>query len=91
MIQYSPFRHEHNKSSRLLSLASGRTAREHGRILMGDRRFGWPMMALRTSFSMGAVRHALAQRVVAGTMTVFRPITPQTRPAAAPGDDLTRP
>lgn len=69
----SPFRQDHASSARLLGLATGRTRREHSRLLHGDRDFGWPMLALRTSFAMGAVRHALSQRVVAGTMTILPP------------------
>lgn len=87
----SPFRRDHAASARLLGLAVARTAREHDRLLHGDRDFGWPMLALRTRFAMGPVRHALTQRVVAGTMTIFPPfLRPAPKaPPPEPGDDST--
>lgn len=36
--------------------------------------FGRPMIALTTKRNMGPVRHILAQRVVAGMMTVSQPV-----------------
>lgn len=81
MSDRSPFRRDHAASSRLLGLATARTSRERGGLLHGERSFGWPLMALRTRCDMGQVRHALSQRVVAGTMTVFPPFVPKPRPA----------
>lgn len=81
MSERSPFRRDHASSGRLLGLATARTHLQRSGLLHGERQFGWPLMALRTQFEMGKVRHALSQRVVAGTMTVFPPFVPKPRPA----------
>lgn len=50
--------------------------------------FGRPMIALTTKRNMGPVRHILAQRVVAGMMSVSQPV--QVRiPVAATGPSST--
>ena len=48
----------------------------HTTILMGERIFGWPLMALQSKNKMeyGPVRHVLTQMVVAGTVTVMPPV-----------------
>lgn len=70
----SPFRREHERAARLETVARGNikpgTASS---VLVGKREFGWPLLALQVQTSIGPCRHALAQMVVAGTMTVFPP------------------
>ena len=83
----SPFRRDHAASAQFRALALSVSARVHDRVLHGERTFGWPVMALRTSFALGPVRHALSQRTVAGTMTVFPPILARpSAPAEGPDD-----
>ncbi len=48
-------------------------------LLRGYRGVKYPMMALLVRRELGSCRHALAQRVVAGTMTVHFPLK-QTTP-----------
>lgn len=69
----SPLRREHAHVARFQAVATGPTARHHQNLLIGERQFGWPLMALRTKSELGPCRHALSQMVVAGTMTVFPP------------------
>jgi hypothetical protein len=46
-------------------------------LLRGFRSVRRPLMALSTEQNMGPVRHALAQRVVAGTMEVHYSLAPR--------------
>ncbi len=66
--------------ARDLRLASGSASFCHGR-----RHFGRPMMALATKKSLGPVRHALSQMVVAGTVLVQQPV--QVRITASQGEE----
>lgn len=79
MDSSSPLRREHTKAARLQAPATGKATHFHQDILLGERNFGWPLMALRTQTSIGPCRHAISQMVVAGTMTVFPPFM-STRP-----------
>jgi hypothetical protein len=54
----------------------------HRDILRGSRRIARPMMAIATKQNMGPCRHALAQMVVAGVMTVTPPLRPGQAPPA---------
>lgn len=89
-MERSPFRRDHAASARFFERSSNQTRRTHVPLLFGERDFGWPLLALRTRYALGPVRHALAQRVVAGTMTVFPPISLKPAPKDSlvdPGDD----
>lgn len=46
-------------------------------VLRGFRGVRRPLIALSTEQNMGPVRHALSQRVVAGTMTVHYSLAPR--------------
>lgn len=69
----SPLRREHVRAARFKAASEGRTPNFHQDILLGERNFGWPLMALRTQSNLGPCRHALSQMVVAGTLTVLPP------------------
>lgn len=85
----SPFRRVHQDATRLSEAAQQLTSAAHTSLLHGQRAFGWPTLALRTSFTLGPVRHALSQMVVAGTMTVFPPFVPNKPPPKGDGPDDT--
>ena len=42
-------------------------------LLTGPLQRMWPLIALTTQGQLGACRHAISQRTVAGVMTVFPP------------------
>lgn len=83
----SPFQHVYQTSTRLSEAAVQLTGRAHSSLLHGERNFGWPTLALRTSFTLGPVRHALSQMVVAGTMTIFPPFVPNRAPPKSDAPD----
>lgn len=75
----SPFRQNHDVSCRLGALRTVAAERERCR-LYGTRKVRFPLMALMTSQELGAVRHALSQRVVAGTLQISYPFRPKPVP-----------
>ena len=83
----SLFHHIYLDSSRFARESGRVTSRSHSSLLHGSRDFGWPVMALRTSFALGPVRHALSQMVVAGTMSVFPPFVKVRPPPDSDASD----
>ena len=77
----SPFSRAHVVAGRLCGRGPAFHAWDDAALLPGRRTFGWPLMALQAQRDLGPVRHALAQRVVAGTMTIHPPILIQAPPA----------
>lgn len=55
-------------------------------LLFGTRGIKRPMVALVTKQNMGPCRHALAQMVVAGVMTVHPPLRPGQAPVQPPSE-----
>lgn len=86
-MKRSPLRQDHARSARAMAQALELVSQRHDRLLHGARDFGWPVLALRTNFALGPVRHALSQQVVAGTMTVFPPVAAHVSPAAPNADE----
>jgi hypothetical protein len=78
----SPFRRRHAEAARMARLAALPVARGAARLpYTRFRKFKYPLAALLVQRELGNVRHALARRVVAGTMSVHfafehRPATP---------------
>ena len=68
MNDRSPFRQRHDRATRFGRLATGTSFKKD--LLRGRRYMRRPLMALMTELNMGPVRHALAQRTIAGTMEV---------------------
>ena len=83
MLERSILCHDHERKSRFYELAIGRAKKMSSCVLYGQRRFGWPLMALHTQRELGPVRHAISQMVVAGTMTIFPPFV---KPPVPPVD-----
>ncbi len=59
---------------------AGETLSPRRGLLFGTRGIKRPMVALTTKQNMGPCRHALAQMVVAGVMTVHPPLRPGQAP-----------
>lgn len=51
-------------------------------MLYGVRRLRFPLLALQVSRDLGPARHALEQRVVAGTLEITYPFKPVRVPRA---------
>ena len=83
----SPLRTNHGLAVRLSLRGPLRSAWSGHSLLAGHRVFGWPLMALHASRDLGPVRHALAQRVVSGTMTVHPPLLIQAPPEPTSSDE----
>lgn len=49
-------------------------------LLYGIRKLRYPLVALMVSQDLGPVRHAVAQRVVAGTFQIQYPFRPKPVP-----------
>lgn len=72
----TPLRRSHQRAVLLAMRGAAFADWTASGLLLGQRIFGWPQMALYAQRDLGNVRHALAQRVVAGTMTIYPPIAP---------------
>lgn len=64
----------YDAATRLANVGEVRLARNADSYCCGKRHFGRPMMALSAKKSLGPVRHALSQMVVAGTMVINPPV-----------------
>lgn len=80
LLQRSMLCHTHLRAGRLCRRGPAHRAWAGSSLLPGRRDFGWPMLSLQAQRELGSVRHALAQRVVAGTMTVTPPLLIQAPP-----------
>lgn len=81
----SPFRSGWQISCRLGQRRTMDLTHERSR-LFGVHKMRYPLLALQVAQELGPARHALAQRVVTGTMNIrypFRPV-PVPKAAAAP-------
>lgn len=73
MFKETPLLRDYERKARFHQLSIERARKMSSVLLYGQRRFGWPMMALQTQRELGPVRHAVSQMVVAGTMTIYPP------------------
>ena len=71
--QQSPFIDSHAKAIRMGRLARRNTVAVFFDLLRGRRSLRYPVMSILVQKDLGPCRHALAQRVVAGTMHVHFP------------------
>ena len=78
LLQKGPLAGAHAPAGRLLRRAEAWQDWARARQFTGERQFGWPLLALNAKRELGRVRHALSQRVVAGTMIVTPPIQIRT-------------
>jgi len=79
-------RHQLEDATLLSSPTNKKLFEESGSHCAGSRRWGKPLMALTVKKNLGKVRHALSQMVVAGTMTVQKPVQVRITPPSA-GDE----
>lgn len=84
MFKQTPLLRDYERKARFFLLSTERAKKMSASVLHGQRRFGWPMMALQTQRELGPVRHAISQMVVSGTMTIF---PPWVKPPAPPPHD----
>lgn len=80
MLERSILCRDHERKALFYVNALERTKKMSTCVLYGQRRFGWPLMALHTQRELGPVRHAISQMVVAGTMTIFPPFVKPPSP-----------
>ena len=71
--QPTPLTHSYAEATRMGRLARRNTGAVFFDLLRGRRSLRYPVMSILVQKDLGPCRHALAQRVVAGTMHVHLP------------------
>jgi hypothetical protein len=85
--QTTPFTKSYAKSIRMGRLARRNTGAVYFDLLRGRRSLRYPVMSILVQKDLGPCRHALAQRVVAGTMHVQLPFEERESNHETEGED----